>query len=503
MEMDFKEDIVSGTVEEDGSLARRAVKGGVWVFALKTAHRVLGLIRTIILARLLSPADFGLMGIAVLAIGTLDTFSQAGLEPALVQKKGDIRPYLDTVWTVKIIRSVVLFGLLYVSAPVIAGFFKTSQALQVIRVLAFLELFMGIKNIGTVYFQKELQFDRRFILEFSGLVANIGVSITLAFVLRNVWALVWGSLAGAFVTGIVSYMVHPYRPRIRFGSGKAKELFRFGKWLFGSSILYFLITQGDNAFVGKVIGITALGLYQMAYQLSNAPATEITHVVSSVTFPVYSKIQDDMARLRKVYSEVLQLNVFLAAPMATGIFILAPDFTRIFLGEKWLPMVPAMQLLALAGFLRALAGTTGAMFYALGRPKTETLWQGIRLATLAALIFPLSMQWGISGTALAVCASILVATVGFFHSVTRLTRIPFGILAKAIGYPVANTVVMAAFMAFMRRKMQIAGIPGFIFLVLAGLAVYLVASYVFERFSSYDVFNVLKTRLKGQAGHDR
>ena len=124
--------------------------------------------------------------------------------------------------------------------------------------------------------------------------------------------------------------------------------------------------------MGKLLGVTALGFYQLAYRISNMPATEITHVISRVTFPAYSKLQDDIPKLREAYLKVLQITAFLSFPIAGLIFVLAPDFTKIFLGEKWMPMVPAMQVLVFAGLSRAIAATAGYIFYAVGKPKIDT-----------------------------------------------------------------------------------------------------------------------------------
>ncbi|GAI54637.1 unnamed protein product, partial [marine sediment metagenome] len=196
----------------------------------------------------------------------------------------------------------------------------------------------GFVNIGVLYFQKELEFNKQFIYRASGTLADFVVAVAAVLILKSVWALVFGLLAGNFVRLIVSYLVHPYRPHFKLDLAKTKELFGFGKWILGSSILVFLITQGDDIFVGKLLGITFLGFYQMAYRISNAPATEITHVISQVTFPAYSKLQDNLPGLREGYLKTLQLTAFISIPLAGGIFILAPEFTTIFLGDKWMPM---------------------------------------------------------------------------------------------------------------------------------------------------------------------
>jgi O-antigen/teichoic acid export membrane protein len=494
----FEKDIELEYRREDESLGQRAVVSGAWVFAFKAVQRLLGLIRTVILARLLAPEDFGLMGIAVLAINTLETFSKTGFEQALIQKKEDIRSYLDPAWTVQVIRSLILFCLLFAGAPLVALFFKNQQATYIIRMLAFIELFTGLKNIGIVYFQKELRFDKRFILESFGLAANITVSIVLAFVLRNVWALVYGSLAGAFVTCIVSYAIHRYRPRFRFNREKMSELFGFGKWLFGSSILVFLVTQGDSAFVGRLLGITALGFYQMAYHLSNMTATEVSHVVLQVMFPVYSKMQQDIERLGKAYLEVLQLVAFISAPIAVMIFMLAKDFTAIFLGEKWLPMVPAMKILAFAGFFRSIAATAGGVFFAVKKPRIETGWEAVRLLVLVVMIYPASKMLGITGTSVAVCVSIGVLLIGFLYHIEKTISLNIFMLARTLFYPVFSAAMLGFVLWGSLTFAPVENIASFTAVALFNAGFYLLVNFVFEKLTNYNIYGNIRERVRGR-----
>ncbi len=242
----------------------------------------------------------------------------------------------------------------------------------VIKVISISILLSGFRNIGILFFQKELEFKKQFIYEFSATIVDLTVAISLAFILRNVWALVWGILAANFVRFVMSYVLLPYRPKFKIQKEKFKDLFGFGKWVLGTGILILLTTQGDDIFVGKMLGVTTLAFYQMAYMLSNLPATEITHVISRVTFPAYSKLQEDLPKIKEAYLNVLQLIAFFSFPLAGGIFILVPDFTEIFLGEKWIPMVPVVQVLVLAGLIRSIAATTGPIFHGVGKPKINT-----------------------------------------------------------------------------------------------------------------------------------
>ena len=476
-------------------LSKKVVRGGIWVFALSFTNRGLGFIRTIILARLLAPSDFGLLGIAMLAISTLETFSQTGFQAALIQKKENVDSYLDTAWTVSAVRGVLLFLILFFSAPLVATFFNSPQATLVIKIIAVSTLLSGFRNIGILFFQKELEFNKQFFYEFSTTLVDITVVISLAFILRNVWALVWGGLAANFVRLFMSYILHSYRPRIRFDKAEFKELFGFGKWVLGSSILVFLVTQGDDIFVGKMLGVTALGLYQMAYLISNLPATEIAHLASQVTFPAYSKLQNDVKRLRQAYLDVLQLTAFVSIPMAGGIFILAPEFTEIFLGAKWRPMVPAMQVLVLAGLTRSIANTAGTFFVATGRPQIDTLWEIARLFVLAALIYPFAMKWGLTGVSIVVFLSILIMSIGFGFKVVKITKCGGKKVLKVVFYPLISTIFMILLISTLRIGNNMVHIWEFSLFIIVGIVAYLGVTYLLDKFFHYGIRALIKESL--------
>ena len=443
-----------------------------------------------------APEDFGLMGIAFLSMSALETFSQTGFHQALIQKKEDIQEYLDTAWTVLIIRGVVLFAILYLIAPFVASFFNVPQASLIIRVIGFSVLFQAFTNIGIIYLQKELEFNKEFMYQFVGTLADFIVAISAVLILRSVWALVFGLIAGSMARCFVSYLIHSYRPRFNFDVAKVKELFGFGKWVFGSSILIFLITQGDDIFVGKLLGATALGFYQMAYKISNLPATEITHMISRVTFPAYSKLQDSVPKLREAYLKVLQITAFLSFPMAGLIFVLAPDFTKLFLGEKWMPMVPAMMVLCVFGAARSVTSSCGALFQGVGRPDFIAKASLIKLVCLIIVIYPLAQKWNITGVALAITLPTLISqTYVILHILDILKCRKYSFL-KTLFFPAAGTVIMLAGLFSFRLIFQ-SELTLIAFSVLAGLIIYLgFLVGVSKIIKGYDLFQNIMRHLK-------
>ena len=482
--------------EPGEGLHQRTVRSGAWLFGLRLTNQGFGFVRMIILARILAPDDFGLFGIAMLAMATLATFSQTGFQSALIQKKEGIEDYLNTAWTVIILRGAIIFTGLFFAAPYIATFFNAPEATTIIRVIGISVLLNGFANIGTIYFDKELEFKKYFFYEFSGTVADFAVAISAALILGSVWALVFGLLASSMVRLIVSYRIHPYRPRFSLDLGKAKELFTFGRWILGSSIVVFLFSEGDDGFVGKLLGVASLGFYRMAYGISNAPVSEVTSVFSRITFPVYSKLQDNLPRLRQAYLKVLQLNAFLSIPLAAGIFILAPEFTQIVLTEKWMPMVPTLQVLALFGVLRSISATTTSVFRGVGKPQIATRWEAIRLGVLASAIYPLTIRWGIMGTSIAVVLAQIVLTIGFCYMVVQITQCGLRNFSRLIGLPSLSTAVMVLSLWGLKVTYLTVGIGQLILLIAVGIAIYFGVTYALDRFCNYGIRSLIKTSLK-------
>jgi O-antigen/teichoic acid export membrane protein len=431
----------------------------------------------------------------MLAIATLEAFTQTGFEAALVQKKENVESYLDTAWTISAIRGTVLFFILFFFAPLMAKFFNSPQATMIIRVISISALLSGFKNVGLIFFQKELEFDKQFLFEFSSILVDLSVSITLAFTLRNVWALVWGGLAASFVRLFMSYLIHPYRPRLSLARKELQELFGFGKWLLGSGVLVFLVTQGDDLFVGKVLGPAALGLYQMAYLISNLPATEISRTMAQVAFPAYSKLQDDLPKLKDSYLKALHLTAFFSIPLAMGIFVLAPDFTKVFMGEKWMPMVPAIKVLAFAGLIRSIAATTGPILYGIGKPRIDTIWQTIRLVVLATIIYPLTLRWGILGTSIAVLCSISVSTFGFSLGVIRITKCGLYNFGRTLILPALNSLIMTVVLIILKSNIKLTGFFPLILLVGVGTLIYFLITKLLGRFFHYEIGEFVRKSL--------
>jgi len=406
-------------------LLAQTTRGGAWMLALRLFTQGVSFVRYIIIANLLEVADLGLLGIALLMIQGLNIFTHTGFQAALIQKKGNIREYLNTAWTIGLIRAGLLFIILYAAAPWLTMLKipedKITLTIAIIRVTGISMMITALSNIGTLYFQKDLRFNKLFFLQAIATLTDIAVTLSIAYIYRSIWALVIGKLASESIRCLASYRLHSFRPRLHLDMSKASELWSFGKWIFGGTILGFLMTQGDDYFVWGYLGISSLALYQMAYKLSNIPATEITSVISSVTFPAYAKIQEDIPRLREAYLKVFQLTIFLTVPVAGLIVALAPDFVNLFLKKEWVSIIPVIQVLALKGLERATGATRGPLFNAMKRPDISMRIKSLRCILLISLIYPFTMRWNITGTAwVVVIASFATQPIEIYYTMKTI-----------------------------------------------------------------------------------
>lgn len=438
------------------------------MFLLKTASRGLGFVRNVVLARILAPDDFGLFGVALVVLSFVERFSATGLQSALVQKKEDIADYLDSAWTVQALRGAVVAVLLVASAPFLAAFFGDARAEPLIQVLGVSFLLGGLTNIGTVEFHRELEMNRQFGYQLSGTLADLAVSIVLSFVLGNVWALMLGMIAGRVVSLVASYALHPYRPKPRLDWGQVRELRRYGRWVFLHHILYFLSYRGDNLIVGKFLGAPALGIYMLAYSISEVVTGEVGKMLDSVAFPVYARAQGNVAQVRAAFLIATELVAAVSLPVAVALYFLAAPVTDLLLGQKWTDVAAVLPALALAGALGAIASNGVALFRGLGRPDIGFRMNLLGVAVTYAIMFPLMLRYGITGVGVAVAAGMLACLPLLAYGSRAVLDTSFRELAAAWAPSAALSAAVALPLFLLPNKSPAA----FVLVVLAAVASY-------------------------------
>jgi len=399
-------------------LTSRVVKGAGWTFGSRLFSQGLDLAKVAVMGGILNQRDFGLFGIVMLVYAGLETFSQTGFTTALIQKKEETAHYLDTAWTVSGARGILLGIILIAVAPLVARCFHEPQTIAMMQVISVTAVLNGFTSVGLLYLLKEMDFRKQFVFETVSALASFTVFVVLVYVLRSVWALVWGNVALYVTRCALSYVLHPYRPRPKLNLGQMRELFSFGRWMLGQAILIFAVVQGSQAFVGRFLSTASLGLFTAAGRI-NLPATQISQVTGSVMFPAYAKVQDDKSRMGRGFLDLLGVIMSLVVPLTLFVILVARDLLPALL-PNWVrtaadtdEAVHVVQILAVVGLLRAVEAVTPPLFLGVGKPHLE-VWKNVCcLVVMGACIYPLSKAWGLPGACVAMgigsLATLLVA----------------------------------------------------------------------------------------------
>ena len=375
------------------------------MMSVRAAFVLGSLLQQILIARIVDPSVFGLMSYCLLTMTLLLVFSETGIVGSIIIADSVGEAELNFAWTVQVLRGVILAVVLYTAAPYVGRFFAEPDLRELLRVIALAPAIEGFASPRLLLLRRELSFGKLSAIQLADVVVRIGLSIPLAIAWGNAWSLVIPYVAAGAVKTLLSYLLAPQLPRFRLDRAMAHRFSRFGRWAFLNSILNYTINQGDNIVVGRVLNSTSLGLYSMAYRIGNMPFTELGAVISEVGFPALRKASDS---IRVSFVNLYAVTCALVFPMAIGLMSVGDLVIGMVLGDQWMPMLRAFQILTLWGAVRAMTVVTGPLFNALARPDLQTFTATTRAIVLLASVVPATLLWGINGTASAVLVSSLV-----------------------------------------------------------------------------------------------
>lgn len=469
---------------KEAGLRRRALGAGAWVLTGRVVSRIVTVTTSLVLARLLTPSDFGLVAMGVLALSLLEVLTAVGVRDALIQREGDIGELLDSAWTIEILRGATISGLLFLAAPAVAVFFREPAAVAIIRAVSVIPLLRGLENIGTVLFRKELDFRKDFKLEASRVIAHAVVGISLAVALRSVWALVAAQIVGYAVQSVVSYVLSPVRPAFRLDWAQARGLYGFGKWVLLGGLIGYAQLQADTFFVARFFSPAELGLYTLAFTISNVVIVDIGKAIAKVMFPVYSMGATDMDRVTRGLLDAYELVAAATLPLCVGLALVADDFTLVVLGEDWASMIPVLRVLAIAACCRALAVSGSGFFWGIGRPHVTFRMNLLQLFVLAAGLIVLPPKFGLLGVAAAFGTGYGAYVVQFLHETVVRCGIGVRRWAKKLA-PLCFEVGALAAAVTGARQLMGPGAERLIVSVVVGGVVYLAMSVLVLRVLGY------------------
>jgi O-antigen/teichoic acid export membrane protein len=280
----------------------------------------------------------------------------------------------------------------------------------------------GFINPSEIRFQKELNFKKEFLYRLIILVFGTSISISLALITHSVNSLILGLIAGVILQVLLSFLFISPRPRFVIDRKYFSGILNNGKWITLSGIFNYLFHNFDNIVVGRLLGTGGLGLYEMAYNISMLPITDVSDVISKVTFPVYAVISDDTRRLRKAFLKTLLFVSMVSIPFGIILIVFPYEIVKLVLGQKWLGIVDVLRILVLFGVIRAISGSSSALFMSLKKQKYVTVITLVSILSLAVTIVPLVMKYGISGAGISALIGSLAALPFILYFTIKVLR---------------------------------------------------------------------------------
>jgi lipopolysaccharide exporter len=394
------------------SLKHQVVKSSFWVFGANLFSRGISFISTLILARLLTPESFGVIGYGFLIVGAIGLIREVGFNSALIYQKKRIEEAASTALVFITLWSTFLYVLVVLLAPLAAVFFREPRLILLLRVLTISLILNSIANVPMTLLEKDIRFNRRVIPEVINLTVYGIFTALFAFLGFNYWSFVIGTLCADVCQLIVAFRLRPVKIILKPDLALLRELFGFGKNVMGLGILNFGIRNVDDFFVGRMLGTVPLGVYNFAYRIANIPATNITNVLGKVLYPGFTKIADDLKALQKGFIKSLEYVSFITIPLTFYIVLITPDVIRLFF-PNWIEAIVPIQLIAYFGGVRSLGSGTGSVFLAKGQPQRMLPISGFQFVFLTVLLYPTIKYFGLKGVCWLVNISM---TISFFWS---------------------------------------------------------------------------------------
>jgi O-antigen/teichoic acid export membrane protein len=434
------------------SLKHKIFDGVAWNAVGSVIDNGLGIIVKLILARLLLPEHFGIIGFAIVCIGIVEAFADLGMSAALIQRKEEnLKPIdFDTAFWAGLCWGVFLFVFIsLVVAPMAASFFDESMLVSIIPVLSITLLLRPLWTIHVASITRELDFKRIVVpRNISKIVAAV-IAVVMALTGFEVWSLVFQSVMSELLLVWFYTYASPWRPRLRFSLVSLKGIFGFGLYTTGTKVFNYLTGNIDYLLIGKLLGAHSLGVYTIGYTVTYMVRSKIMDVINKVFYPVYSKVQDDFVKIKKYYLKVIRYNCIVIYPMMVGMIMFAEPGVLVGLGEKWQEAIIPMQLMAAAGLVHLLTSSNTVLLRGIGKPRLELILSVVKtLGVNVPLIVLGVINYGIIGAAAGLLAAKVV--IFFINTITlsRVAGIGFFEIIENAGSLLAIAVIASSLVFF-------------------------------------------------------
>ena len=475
---------------------RTTIHGTAWRYLAFVSGKLLVFISTVVLARLLTPDDFGLVGYAVTAIAFLDVINDLGVGPALIYHTEDERTSTTAFW-LGLLFGISILCIGWVLAPYAGLYFRDERVVAVTRALCFTFPINSLGGIQASVLYKKLAFGRMLIPDLVTAITKGAVSIGLAVSGFGAWSLIWGQIAGSLVSSVVYWLITPWHPSIAFDTKVAHTLIAYGLNIVWVDLISEVLLNLDYLLVGRYLGSVALGLYTLAFRMPDLLILQFARVLGNVVFPVFTHMREVPGNVARAFSQVLRYVSLVTIPLGIGLALVAQPLVLSLFTEKWVGSIPVIQGIAVYAMLLSLVYNAGDAYKAEGRPQVIVWLSLVRLAFL----FP-ALWWAVTGTASIVIVGWMQALVALLGAIlelyiaSRLLHLRLGTIVNALRPAILAGFLMAV---FVRTALYITSTePAWqqlVFGIASGAVSYCFALWILERQAVFDVVHTLQSAV--------
>lgn len=424
-----------------GSIAFKTRQSLIWYTTVPFIIHFLRFANSILLARLLSPSDFGIIGIITVIFYYCDSFSDFGFGKAIIQRKEITGDHYASYFSFNILVSLLFFFSIYFFSESISSFYGMPELSEAMEVLAFMFLITAVSAGARVKLKRSLDFKSIAIIDGLKVALQIAISLTLALNDFGFWSIIVAVLISNFFALILLLLIAQYAPKFSFNLKPLKDLYHFGLWDFLGAQFKLISDSADKLIIGKVLGASSLGFYDKAAAIAIMPSDQISLRLSHISFSSFSRIQDDPEELDRYFFKIVILNSVILLPILAGLCWVSGTFTLVLLGEKWLPMVSSLQIFSVSFIFASFSNPVIAMNQAIAQVKAQTLIRIVLTIVLVIGLMRVSL-YGIESAALAVLVFNILMFILSYSLLNRFLKFGWAKLLLNLLPPVTLVVIM-------------------------------------------------------------
>lgn len=391
---------------DEGSLRQQTVSGIGWSSAAQIGRQGLMFLITVLLARLLTPEDFGLVGMILVFTGFVALFGELGFGAALIQRNEVNEKHFSSIFWVNLGMGAVLTVLLFIAAPLIAAFFREPSLTSLMKVGSFNFLIVSLGLVQKAILERNMQFRLMAFVEITAVLLGGSIAVVLALTGYGVWSLIWQLLLTSIITVVALWLVSKWRPQLIFNRRAISDLWGFSSHLLGFNAFNYWARNADNLLIGRFIGPAGLGIYTRAYTTMLLPLSQVTNVFGRVMFPALSKVQHDKERVKFIYLRAIAVIALVTFPMMLGLFVVADHFVLALYGPNWSEVIPVLRILCMVGLMQSIASTVGWIYQSQGRTDWLFRW-GVFASSVGIVSFVIGIYIG-TVEAVAFCYAVAI-----------------------------------------------------------------------------------------------